>query len=69
MTPEEQTNWLFSFAYHLILRDRLDPQEVHMVLCEIDEYRDGLLPGTSVYHHNRAELNAELDGGSDDRPY
>jgi len=34
--------WLFIEAFHLIARDKVDPDAVHREFCKIDEFRDGL---------------------------
>lgn len=60
MTTAAQIRYLFAKAMTLIVRDRMDPLEVHKKFCEIDEYRAGLAPDVPVPDHLKVIFQAEL---------
>lgn len=49
-TFEQRKLMVFIEAMHLVVRDGIDPQKLHKVMMELEEYRDGCaydMPGMS----------------------
>lgn len=61
MTSEQLGRRLFIDAMKIIVRDGLDPQDVHNAFCRIREYRDGLPPDMPVPESVRDKFYRELE--------
>ena len=62
MTTKDLTRYIFIEAMNLIIGYKMDPQAVHNIFCEIQEYRYGLPVDSPVPAHLKQKFRKEIDG-------